>query len=100
LFVAAMPHGASSQSATRIIVPLPPGGAGDIVARLLGEEISRAQGRGIITENRPGAGSVIGTEVVARSAPDGATLLINAPYLLIAPQVKKVGYDPLMSFDP
>jgi tripartite-type tricarboxylate transporter receptor subunit TctC len=85
---------------TKIIVPLPPGGAGDIVARMLAEEISRAQGRTVIVENRPGAGSVIGTEAVARSAPDGATLLINAPYLLIAPQVKKVGYDPLTSFDP
>jgi len=100
LFAAALPHDVRSQNVTRIVVPLPPGGAGDIVARLLAEEISRAQGRTIVTENRPGAGSVIGTEAVARSAPDGATLLINAPYLLIAPQVKKVGYDPLTSFDP
>jgi len=100
LLATAISYEARSQSATRIIVPLPPGGAGDIVARLLAEEISRAQGRAILTENRPGAGSVIGTEAVARSAPDGATLLINAPYLLIAPQVKKVGYDPLTSFDP
>ena len=85
---------------TKLIVPLPPGGAGDIIARLLADEIARAQSRTIVVENRPGAGSVIGTEAVARSAPDGTTLLINAPYLLIAPQVKKVGYDPLTSFEP
>jgi len=93
---------ASSQAArtVKIIIPLPPGGAGDILARLLAEQIGRAQGQSLVTENRPGAGSVIGTEAVARAAPDGNTLLINAPYLLIGPQVKKVGYDPLTSFEP
>jgi tripartite-type tricarboxylate transporter receptor subunit TctC len=100
LLATANTHIASSQTATKIIVPLPPGGAGDTVARLLAEEIGRTQNRTIVVENRPGAGSVIGTEAVARSARDGGTLLINAPYLLIAPQVKKVGYDPLKSFDP
>ena len=94
--------GSSAQTGRtiRIIVPLPPGGAGDILARLLAEQVGRAEGPNVITENRPGAGSVIGTEAVARAAPDGNTLLINAPYLLIAPQVKKVGYDPLTSFEP
>jgi tripartite-type tricarboxylate transporter receptor subunit TctC len=91
---------AQSTQTIKIIVPLPPGGAGDIVARLLSEQVGHAQGQNVVTENRPGAGSVIGTEAVARSAPDGNTLLINAPYLLIAPQVKKVGYDPLTSFEP
>jgi len=95
-------HDAWSEGAKpiKLIVPLPPGGAGDMVARLLADEIGRAQSRTIVVENRPGAGSVIGTEAVARSAPDGTTLLINAPYLLIAPQVKKVNYDPLTSFEP
>ena len=93
---------ASSQVARtiKIIVPLPPGGAGDIVARLLAEQVGRAESATVVTENRPGAGSVIGTEAVARAMPDGNTLLINAPYLLIGPQVKKVGYDPLTSFEP
>src|SRR5690348_16148142 len=92
--------GAAAQGpkAAKIVVPLPAGGAGDIVARLLADEISRSEGRAIIVENRPGAGSLIGTEAVARAAPDGATLLLNAPYLLIATQVKKVAYDPLTSF--
>src|SRR5262249_46573475 len=64
------------------------------------ERVGRAEGPAVVIENRPGAGSVIGTEAVARAVPDGNTLLINAPYLLIAPQVKKVGYDPLTSFEP
>jgi tripartite-type tricarboxylate transporter receptor subunit TctC len=84
----------------KIIVPLPPGGAGDSLARLLAEQVGRARGPAIVIENRPGAGSVIGTEAVARAASDGNTLLINAPYLLIAPQLRKLNYDPLTSLDP
>jgi tripartite-type tricarboxylate transporter receptor subunit TctC len=84
----------------KIIVPLPPGGAGDILARVLAEQVGRGDGASLVIENRPGAGSVIGTEAVAHAKPDGATLLINAPYMLIWPQVKKVNYDPLTSFEP
>src|SRR6476620_12170367 len=54
----------------KIVVPLPAGGAGDILARLLAEQVGHAHGAGIVVENRPGAGSVIGTEAVARAAPD------------------------------
>ncbi len=95
-------HGASSQSArtVKIVVPVPPGGAGDILARQLGEQVGHAQGASVVTENRPGAGTVIGTESVARAAPDGNTLLLNAPYMLINPQLRKVSYDPLTSFEP
>src|SRR5712691_4661407 len=95
-------HDAWSQTARtiKIVVPLPPGGAGDIVARLLAEQVGKVQGPAIVIENRPGAGSVVGTEAVARAAPDGNTLLINAPYLLIGPQVRKLTYDPLTSFEP
>jgi tripartite-type tricarboxylate transporter receptor subunit TctC len=84
----------------RIVVPLPPGGAGDILARQLAEQVGTSQGKTVIIENRPGAGSIIGTEAVARAIPDGSTLLINAPYLLIGPQVRKVIHDPLTSFEP
>jgi tripartite-type tricarboxylate transporter receptor subunit TctC len=102
ILAAISPHQAAGQTARtiKIVVPLPAGGAGDTVARLLAEQIGRTQGPALVIENRPGAGSVIGTEAVARAAPDGSTLLINAPYLLIGPQVKKVGYDPLTSFEP
>jgi tripartite-type tricarboxylate transporter receptor subunit TctC len=84
----------------RIVVPLPPGGAGDILARQLAEQVGTTHGQPVIIENRPGAGSIIGTEAVARADPDGNTLLINAPYLLIGPQVRKLDYDPLTSFEP
>jgi tripartite-type tricarboxylate transporter receptor subunit TctC len=84
----------------RIVVPLPPGGAGDIVARQLSEHVRQATGLSVVIENRPGAGTVIGTEAVARAAPDGGTLLLNAPYLLISPQLRRVNYDPLTSFEP
>jgi len=102
ILIAASSQEAHSQSAKtiKIVVPLPAGGAGDTLARLLAERIGRTQGSGLVIENRPGAGSVIGTEDVARAAPDGSTLLINAPYLLISPQIRKVGYDPLTSFEP
>ena len=74
----------------KVVVPLPPGGAGDILARFLAEQVGQAHDAGIVIENRPGAGSVIGTEAVARAAPDGSTLLINAPYLLIGRRSKSL----------
>lgn len=94
--------GVSSQGggAVKIIVPVPPGGAGDIVARQLAEQVGRDEGVAIVVENRPGAGTVIGTEEVARAEPNGNTLLLNAPYMLISPHLHKVNYDPLTSFEP
>lgn len=95
-------HAAWSETphVVKIVVPLPPGGAGDILARLLAEQLGRMQGPNVVIENRPGAGSIIGSEAVARADADGRTLLMNAPYLLIGPQVRKVSYDPLTSFEP
>jgi tripartite-type tricarboxylate transporter receptor subunit TctC len=84
----------------KLVVPLPAGGAGDIVARLIAEQITRTGAANVVVESRSGAGSIVGTESVARAAPDGGTLLINAPYLLIGPQVRKLGYEPLTSFEP
>lgn len=97
-----MSHGASSQPARtiKIVVPFPPGGPTDILARLLAEQISRAQGLTMAVENRPGASSVIGTETVARAAPDGGTLLINSPASIINPRLRKLDYDPLTGFEP
>lgn len=84
----------------KIVVPFPPGGSTDILARLLGQQIGRAPGQTVVIENRPGAGSIIGTEAVSRAAPDGNTLLINTPNLIINPHLRKVNYDPLTSFEP
>jgi tripartite-type tricarboxylate transporter receptor subunit TctC len=92
--------GTWAQTAIKIVMPAPAGGAGDIVARMLAEQVGRAQGLTLVIENRPGAGTIIGTEAVARAAPDGSTLLITAPYLLIAPHLRKVNFDPLTGFEP
>jgi tripartite-type tricarboxylate transporter receptor subunit TctC len=84
----------------KIVVPFPPGGPTDFLARLLGEQIGRAQGPTMVVENRPGAGSVIGTEAVSRAAPDGNTVLIYSKESVINPHLRKVSYDPLTSFEP
>jgi len=87
-------------STIKLVVPLAPGGGADILARLLAEHIGRTQGIGFVVENRAGAGSVIGTEAVSRAAPDGNTLLINTPNLVIAAHLRRLSYDPLTSFEP
>jgi tripartite-type tricarboxylate transporter receptor subunit TctC len=100
-FLTLFNHGASSQTRTiKIINPYPPGGTADVVARLLGEQIGRTQGVTIIVENRPGAGTVVGTEVASRAASDGNTLLITTPAFVINPHLRKQNYDPLTSFEP
>jgi tripartite-type tricarboxylate transporter receptor subunit TctC len=94
--------GAWAQTARtiKLIVPSPPGGSSDVLARLLAEQISRAKGPAIVIENRPGAGTLIGTEAVARAAPDGGTILLAQTPFIINPLLRKVNYDPLTSFEP
>jgi tripartite-type tricarboxylate transporter receptor subunit TctC len=102
MLVALSGHAASSQTTRtiKIVVPAAPGGGTDILARLLAEQIRRAQGTTMVIENRPGAGGVIGTEAVSRAAPDGNTLLISPPAMVVSPHLRKVNYDPLTSFEP
>src|SRR5215813_967029 len=78
--LALMTHDASPQTqrTIKIVVPFAPGGGVDIVARLMGDQISRMQKVTVVVENRPGAGTLIGTEAVARSTPDGNTILFAA----------------------
>jgi tripartite-type tricarboxylate transporter receptor subunit TctC len=86
----------------RLIVPFAPGGNADIMARLVGGGMAEALGQPVVVENRGGAGGSIGAELVARSAPDGYTLLTgsNGP-LTVNPFVQaKLGYDPLKDFAP
>ena len=70
------------------------------MARLLAEQIGRARDATIIVENRPGAGTAIATEAMARAEPDGTTVLIVANSFLINPALRKRNYDPLASFEP
>jgi tripartite-type tricarboxylate transporter receptor subunit TctC len=92
---------AQSQARTiKIINPYPPGGTADIVARVVSEQIGRTHGVTMLIENRPGAGTVIGTEAAARAAPDGNTLLITSVAFVINPHLRKLNYDPLTSFQP
>ena len=86
--------------AIRIVAPVPPGGTTDILARLLADQVGRRPGVSVVVENRPGAGSVIGSEAVSRAAPDGNTLLIDITGILISPYLQKASYDPLTSFEP
>ena len=83
----------------RIVVPLVPGGNLDIVARAVAQRLSEGLGQQIIVENRPGASSLVGTQYVAKSAPDGYTLLAMANTFTAVPAViANPGYDPVKDF--
>jgi tripartite-type tricarboxylate transporter receptor subunit TctC len=85
-----------------IVVPFAPGGAGDILARLIGQKLEQKWGKSVVVENRAGGGSVIGANAVARAAADGHTLMI-APSATMAVNVtlyKSLSYDPTADFIP
>jgi tripartite-type tricarboxylate transporter receptor subunit TctC len=85
--------------AVRIIVPLTAGGNLDIVARTVAEQISKSLGQPVLVENRPGASSLVGTQLAAKAAPDGYTLLAVANTFATVPLVvADPGYDPLKDF--
>jgi tripartite-type tricarboxylate transporter receptor subunit TctC len=86
----------------RIIVPYPAGGGLDVMARLLGDRVSKRAGQPVVIENKPGAGTVIGADFVAKSAPDGYTVMITADTTLTLNQYlyAKLPYDPVKDFVP
>ncbi|OGA51549.1 MAG: hypothetical protein A3G24_15285 [Betaproteobacteria bacterium RIFCSPLOWO2_12_FULL_62_13] len=85
----------------KIVVAYPPGGPNDLSARTVGQKLSEALGQPVVVENRPGAAGNIGSLVVARSAPDGYTLLNGASALTIAPALRKdLKYDVVKDFAP
>ena len=84
----------------RLILPFPPGGPADVMARVVAQQIGTSGGPSMVVESRPGAGSEIGTEYVSRAAADGNTLLIMSPSFVVLPHVRKLNYDPLTDFAP
>src|SRR5687768_12454539 len=86
----------------RLIVPYPPGGPTDFVGRIIAQKVSQYVGQQVVVDNRPGAGTIIGSELVARAAPDGYTLLFGTGGgTFLAPlMIPKVPYDPLRDFAP
>jgi tripartite-type tricarboxylate transporter receptor subunit TctC len=94
--------GAWSQATrtVKVVVPYPPGSGPDILSRLMANEIGRAQGPAVVVENRPGGGTVIGTEAAARATPDGGTVLLVANSFVINPALRRQNYDPSTSFEP
>src|SRR5262245_37491632 len=101
ILVAALGLDAWSQTRTiKLVVPFAAGGGSDILSRMLAEQIGRHQGPAIVIENRPGAGTVIATDAVARAEPDGNTILIVGNSFVINPNLKKLSYVPLTAFAP
>jgi tripartite-type tricarboxylate transporter receptor subunit TctC len=84
-----------------IVVPFPPGGTTDVLARTLADKLTQTLGQTVLVESRPGAGATLGADYVAKSKPDGYTLLMAAVHHTIAPAVfKKVPYDLQKDFAP
>jgi tripartite-type tricarboxylate transporter receptor subunit TctC len=85
----------------KIVVPFGPGGFTDVTARILGQKLTLALGQSFVIENKPGAGSLIGTDFVAKAPADGYTLVIVSSTHVISPSIyKKMPYDPIKSFTP
>ena len=81
-------------------MPLPAGGGGDVLTRMVAEKWGQMHGVATVIENRPGAATVLGVEAASRAAPDGNTLGLVANSFIIHPNFKKLSYDPLTSFEP
>jgi len=85
----------------RLIVPFPPGGPNDIIARVIGQRMSEIVHQPIVIDNRGGQAGVLGTDAVAKSAPDGYTIgIVSASALSISPTMEKVAYDVARDFAP
>lgn len=106
-FAGAAPNAPAQQASPypsrpiRLIVPFGPGGGSDYVGRLVAQKLTEQLGQTVIVDNRPGAASLIGTEIAARAAPDGHTLcLCDVGFTINPAYYRKTSYDPLRDFDP
>lgn len=84
----------------RMVIALAPGGGVDTTGRFIAQKLNEAWGQPVVADNRPGAGGSIAAEVVARSAPDGHTLLMTSAGITITPSIMKLSYDPLKDLLP
>ena len=106
LFAAALASAAFAQAwptkPIRFIVPYPPGGTSDILARTIGEKLGTALGQTIVVENKPGANGNVGADYVAKASPDGYTfLLADIGAIAISPSVyPSLPFDPVKDFSP
>jgi tripartite-type tricarboxylate transporter receptor subunit TctC len=104
LLLLALCHPALAQYPNRplkLIVPFPPAGATDIVGRIVAQKLGEQMGQPVVVENKPGAGGSIGSDLAAKSAPDGYTLLMaTSSTHSIGPVLQKLPYDPIRDFAP
>src|SRR6516164_1024134 len=85
----------------RLIVPFPPGGPNDIIARVVGQRMSEISKQPVVIDNRSGQAGALGTDAVAKSPPDGYTIAItSASSLAISPTLEKIAYDPAKDLAP
>lgn len=95
-------HGQTFPSkAVRLVISFPPGAGPDVLARAIGPKLSEKWGQQVVVDNRPGGGGNIATELVARAAPDGHTLVVLSNHFTINPSLfRRVSYDPIKEFAP
>ena len=92
---------AQAAGTVRVVVPHPAGGPADAIARITANELAKSLGQPVIVDNRPGGGSLIGTQAVAQAKPDGQTLLVNASVHVTYPALfRQVGFDVIDDFKP
>jgi len=84
----------------RLVVPVPPGGSSDGMARILGQRLTESWGQQVLVDNRPGAAEIIGTDIVAKATPDGHTVVLASLRFSVNPSLMKLPYDTLKDFDP
>jgi tripartite-type tricarboxylate transporter receptor subunit TctC len=105
LFIFLFPLTVAAQAypskSVRLVVPFAAGGSTDIVARTLAPRLTEMWGQTVVVDNRPGGSTVIGTEIVAKSPPDGHTLFVTpAPFTIVPSLMAKLPYDPQKDFEP
>jgi tripartite-type tricarboxylate transporter receptor subunit TctC len=98
--VAAAPAGKETypERPIRMVIPFGAGGFSDVVGRIVAQKLSESLGQQVVSDNRPGASGIIGSEIVVRAAPDGYTLLLNSFNHVVNPSLMRVPYDPIKGF--